>query len=55
MLKSMRKSKNRFFTTFVFPWDAPRAIKLNIVWMESEIRYELTANDTCKTAKITKR
>jgi len=38
MLKSMRKSKNRYFYhIFVFPGDAPGAITLNVVWMEREI------------------
>jgi len=37
MLKSMRKSKNRYFYhIFVFPGDAPGAITLNAVWMERE-------------------
>jgi len=36
MLKSMRKSKNRYFTTFFSPGDAPEAITLNVVWMERE-------------------
>ena len=37
MLKSMRKSKNRYFYhIFVSPGDAPGAIKLNVVWMERE-------------------
>ena len=37
MLKSMRKSKNRhFYHIFVSPGDAPGAITLNVVWMESE-------------------
>ena len=37
MLKSMRKSKNRYFHhIFVFPGDAPGAITLNVVWMERE-------------------
>jgi len=37
MLKSMRKSKNRYFYhIFVSPGDAPGAIMLNVVWMESE-------------------
>ena len=37
MLKSMRKSKNRYFYhIFVFPGDAPGAITLNVVWMERE-------------------
>jgi len=34
MLKSMRKSKNRYFYIFVSPVDAPGAITLNVVWME---------------------
>jgi len=37
MLKSMRKSKNRYFYhIFVSPEDAPGAITLNVVWMEKE-------------------
>jgi len=37
MLKSMRKSKNRYFYhIFVSPGDAPGAIMLNVVWMERE-------------------
>jgi len=37
MLKSMRKSKNRYFYhIFVPPGDAPGAITLNVVWMERE-------------------
>ena len=33
----MRKSKNRYFYhIFVSPGDAPRAITLNVVWMERE-------------------
>jgi len=37
MLKSMRKSKNRYFYhIFVFPGDAPGAITLNVVSMERE-------------------
>jgi len=35
MLKSMRKSKNRYFYhIFVSPGDASGAIMLNVVWME---------------------
>ena len=35
MLKSMRKSKNRYFYhIFVSPEDAPGAITLNVVWMK---------------------
>ena len=37
MLKSMRKSKNRYFYhILVSPGDAPGAITLNVVWMERE-------------------
>ena len=37
MLKSMRKSKNRYFYhIFVSPGDAPGAITLNVVRMETE-------------------
>jgi len=37
MLKSMRKSKNRYFYhIWVSPGDAPGAITLNVVWMERE-------------------
>jgi len=37
MVKSMRKSKNRYFYhIFVFPGDAPVAITLNVVWLERE-------------------
>ena len=37
MLKSMRKSKNRYFYhIFVSPKDASWAITLNVVWMERE-------------------
>jgi len=37
MLKSIRKSKNRYFYhIFVSPGDAPGAITLNVVWMERE-------------------
>ena len=33
----MRKSKNRYFYhIFVLPGDAPRAITLNVIWMERE-------------------
>jgi len=33
----MRKFKNRYFYhIIVFPWDAPGAITLNVVWMERE-------------------
>jgi len=37
MLKSMRKSKNRYFYhIFVSPGDAPGSITLGVVWMERE-------------------
>ena len=37
MLKSTRKSKNRYFYhIFVSRGDAPGAITLNVVWMERE-------------------
>jgi len=37
MLKSMPKSKNRYFYhIFVSPGDAPGEITLNVVWMERE-------------------
>ena len=37
MLKSMCKSKNRYFYhIFVSPGDAPRAITLIFLWMERE-------------------
>jgi len=36
MLKSMRKSKNRYFYIFVSPGDAPGTIMLNVVLMERE-------------------
>ena len=40
MLKSMRKSKNRYFYhIFVSPGNAPGAITLNVVWMEREYRH----------------
>jgi len=44
MLKSIRKSKNRYFYhIFVSPGNAPGAITLNIVWMEREfIAYKLS-------------
>jgi len=38
MLKSMRKSKNRYFYhIFVSAKDAPGAITLNVVWIEREL------------------
>jgi len=33
----MRKSKNRYFyLIFISPGDAPRAVTLNVIWMERE-------------------
>ena len=51
-LKSMRKSKNRYFYhIFVSPWDARRAITLNVVWMEREFdAYKLSR---CMCPRIT--
>ena len=44
MLKSIRKSKNRYFYhIFVSPGDAPGAITLSVVWMEKEFNaYKLS-------------
>jgi len=44
MLKSMRKSKNRYFYhIYVSPGDAPGAITLNVVWMLREFHaYKLS-------------
>ena len=44
MLKSKRKSKNRYFYhILVSPGDAPDAIMLNVVWMEREFNaYKLS-------------
>ena len=36
MLKSMRKSKNRYFYILVSPGDAPGAITLSVVRMERD-------------------
>jgi len=46
MLKSMRKSKNRYFYhIFCLSWDAPGAIMLNVVWIEREFdAYKLSRN-----------
>ena len=48
MLKSMRKSKNRYFYhILVSPGDAPGAITLNVVWMEREFdAYKLPLSST---------
>jgi len=52
MLKKMRKSKNRYFYhIFVSPGDAPgdapRAITLNVVWMEREFDAYKLSRCTC--------
>jgi len=48
MLKSMRKSKNRhFYHIFVSLGDAPVAITLNVVWMESEFGAYKLSRYTC--------
>jgi len=45
MLKSMHKSKNRYFyNILVSPGDAPGAITLNVVWKEREF-------DACKLSR----
>jgi len=53
MLKSMRKSKNRYFYhIFVSPGDAPGAITLNVVWMKREFdAYKLS--NACAHLTIT--
>jgi len=52
MLKSIRKSKNRYFYHFfVSLGDAPGAITLNVVWMERELNaYKLTL---CMSPRLT--
>jgi len=49
MLKSMRKSKSRYFYhIFVSRGDAPGAITLNVVWMEREFdAYKLSRSMYC--------
>jgi len=50
MLKSMRKSKNRYFYhIFVSPVDAPGAITLNVVWMEREFDAYKLSRCTCSS------
>jgi len=46
MLKSMRKSKNRYcYHILVSPGDAPGAITLNVIWMEREFdAYKLSCS-----------
>jgi len=54
MLKSMRKSKNRYFYhIFVSHGDAPGAITLNVVWMEREFdAYKLSRSMCSETICI---
>jgi len=54
MLKSMRKSENRYFYhIFVSLGDAPGAITLNIVWMEKEISMLTNCLAACAHLTIT--
>ena len=54
MLKSMRKSKNRYFYhIFVSPGDAPGAIALNVVWMEKEFDAYKLSLSACAHLTIT--
>ena len=57
MLKSMRKSKNRYFYhIFVSPGDAPGAITLNVVWMEREFdAYKLSRSCAHLTITVSER
>jgi len=46
----MRKSKNGYFYhIFVSPGDAPEAITLNVVWMESEFDAYKLSRCMCHT------
>jgi len=50
MLKSMLKSKNRYFYhIFVSPADALGAITLNVVWMERESNAYKLSRCMCPT------
>ena len=54
MLKSMRKSKNRYFYhIFVSPGDAPGEITLNVVWMEKEFDANKLSSRMCPSITIT--
>ena len=54
MLKSMRKSKNRYFYhIFVSPGDAPGAITLNVVWMERKFDAYTNCLAACAHLTIT--
>ena len=53
MLKSRRKSKNRYFYhIFVSPGDAPGAITLNVVWMEREFDAYKLSRCMCPTITV---
>ena len=53
MLKSMRKSKNRYFYhIFVSLADAPGAITLNVVWMEREFDAYKLSHCMCLTITV---
>ena len=54
MLKSMRKSKNRYiYHIFVSPGDAPGAITLNVVWMERKFDAYTNCLAACAHLTIT--
>ena len=54
MLKSMRKSKNRYFYhIFVSPGYAPVVITLNVVWMEREFDAYTNCLAACAHLTIT--
>jgi len=56
MLKSMRKSKNRYFYhIFVSPGDSLGAITLNVVWMETEFDAYKLFRCMCPTVSETER
>jgi len=51
MLKSIRKSKNRYFYhIFDSPGDAPGAITLNVVWMEREFDAYILSRSMCPSS-----
>ena len=54
MLKSMRKSKNRYFYhILVSTGDAPGAITLNVVWMERKFDAYKLSRCICAHLTIT--
>ena len=54
MLKSMHKSKNRYFYhIFVSPGDAAGAITLNVVWMETWKGNSMLTNGLAACAHLT--